>query len=155
MLSYPNIGVAQPEKLIYLYDWRVYQELLLKLHCWRNVAWLVRESRLCKFLKVLFNNFKVIGDRFLAACIGRNAKNTPRLFSSVADEKFACFQLFVAWFATDKQKSLFRKLPEMLADYLDRYWGPNENFVLVSARRWFWLLAPGFSGYQGRSSWLV
>jgi uncharacterized protein (DUF433 family) len=30
---------------------------------------------------------------------------------------------------------------------LDRYWGPNENFVLVSLWRRFWLLPPG--------SWLL
>ena len=41
--------------------------------------------------------------------------------------------------------------------YLDRYWGPNENFVLVSLWRWFWLLPSGswLLGYQGRSPWLV
>jgi hypothetical protein len=41
---------------------------------------------------------------------------------------------------------------------LDRYWGPNENFVLVSVRRWFWLLAPGswllgVSGAEPLASW--
>jgi hypothetical protein len=40
----------------------------------------------------------------------------------------------------------FRRIAKRMR-LLDRYWGPNENFVLVSLWRRFWLLPPG--------SWLL
>jgi hypothetical protein len=39
------------------------------------------------------------------------------------------------------------EIPSRSPSGLDRYWGPNENLVLVSLWRWFWHLPPG--------SWLL